>query len=338
MARFTVYHTMSTSPPPVETEALAKIDGEVRPLGSSHSAAELATLMTDADGILVGLAPITAEVINSMPDCKVIVRYGVGVDNVDLDAATEQGVIVAHVPDVHREEVANHTLMLLLAVARTLIPQDRLIREGGWSAGPRRPTPQFYGQTVGLVACGPIAQAFARRAKVLSMRVIGYDPYVDPGRTEAAGIELIPSLADLLEQSDFVSVHAPTTDETRHMIDAAAFAQMKDTAYLVNTARGPVVDGAALVEALQSGAIAGAGLDVHEPEPLPKDSPLRGMENVVLTPHSAYYSDHATGILIRRSAESAVHVLTGHWPRFVANKAVLDRLDLKPCPDPPQHA
>lgn len=335
MARFTVYHTMATAPPPVETEALAKIDGEVRAIGSGNSAAELATMMSDADAILVGLAPITADVIAGMPQCKVIVRYGVGVDNVDLEAATEHGVVVAHVPDVHREEVANHTLMLLLAVARKLIPQDRLIREGGWSSGPLRPTPQFYGQTVGLVACGHIAQAFARRATAMSMRVIGYDPYVDRARAKAAGIELIPALADVLAQSDFVSVHAPTTDETRHMIDAAAFAQMKDSAYLVNTARGPVVDGAALIEALESGAIAGAGLDVHEPEPLPEDSPLRGMDNVVLTPHSAYYSDHATGILIRRSAESAVHVLTGHWPRFVANKGVLDRLDLQPCPDPP---
>lgn len=335
MARFTVYHTSATSLPPVEHEAASTIDADLRIIEPGKSATELATLMPDADCLLVGLAPITAEVLAGAPNCKVVVRYGVGVDNVDLDAATAQGVVVAHVPDVHRREVANHTIMLLLAATRKLIPQDRAIREGGWSIGPLAPTPRLYEQTIGLVACGHIAREVAKRARAMSMRVIGYDPYVDRALSEDAGIEMIDSLPDLLAQSDVVSVHAPTTDETRHMLNAAAFAQMKDSAYLINTARGPVVDGAALIEALQSRAIAGAGLDVHEPEPLPVDSPLRGMDNVVLTPHSAYYSDYATGILIRRAAESMVHVLTGHQPRFVANKAVLDTLDLKPCPDPP---
>ena len=335
MARFTVYHTSAITVPRVEQEAVAALDGELRIIAPGKSAAELATVMPDADCMLVGLAPITAEVLAGAPNCKVVVRYGVGVDNVDLDAATAQGVVVAHVPDVHRREVANHTIMLLLASTRKLIPQDRAIRAGGWSIGPLAPTPRLYEQTLGLVACGHIAREVAKRAHAMSMRVIGYDPYVDRKLTDEAGIEMIDALPDLLAQSDVVSIHAPTTDETRHMIDAAAFAQMKDTAHLINTARGPVVDGAALVQALQSGAIAGAGLDVHEPEPLPVDSPLRSMDNVVLTPHSAYYSDYATGILIGRAAESMVHVLTGHWPRFVANKGVLGKLDLKPCPDPP---
>ena len=150
----------------------------------------------------------------------------------------------------------------------------------------------------------------------------------------AAGIELLPSLEAVLSQSDVVSVHAPHTPETEHMIDAAALARMKPSAYLLNTARGPVIDEAALIAALQSGAIAGAGLDVFEQEPMTTDNPLRSMDNVVLTPHTAYYSDHASATIIRRAAESMAHVLTGHWPRFVANKGVLGKLDLKPCPDP----
>lgn len=335
MAKFTVYHTARTEMPPVEHEILSAIDADIRLIAPGKSPAELASLMPDADGVFVVYAPITAEVLDGMPNCKVVVRYGVGVDTLDLDAATERGVICAHVPDVHRREVANHALMLMLAVTRKLIRQDRAIRAGGWTIDGLAPTPELYGQTLGLVACGPIARLMAERGRALSMRVVGYDPYEDPARVAAAGIELQPSLEAVLSQSDVVSVHAPHTPETEHMIDAAALARMKPSAYLLNTARGPVIDEAALIAALQSGAIAGAGLDVFEQEPMTADNPLRSMDNVVLTPHTAYYSDHASATIIRRAAESMAHVLTGHWPRFVANKGVLGKLDLKPCPDPP---
>ncbi len=335
MAKFTVYHTGRTDMPPAEQEILSAIDAEIRLVAPGKSPAELASLMPDADAVLVVYAPITADVLDGMPNCKVVVRYGVGVDTLDLDAATERGVICAHVPDVNRHEVANHALMLMLAVTRKLIVQDRAMRAGGWTIGSLAPTPSLYEQTLGLVACGPIARLLAERGRALSMRVIGYDPYADPARAAAAGIELLPSLEAVLSQSDVVSVHAPHTPETEHMIDAAALARMKPSAHLLNTARGPVIDEAALIAALQSGTIAGAGLDVFEHEPMAADNPLRSMDNVVLTPHTAHYSDRSRATVSRRVAESAAHVLTGHWPRFVANKGVLAKLDLKPCPDPP---
>lgn len=337
MPAFTVYHS-DASPAfgdySIEREQLARIDAELRLIEPRKPASELATLMTDADAVIVGGAPITAEVLESMPNCKVVVRYGVGVDTLDLDAATARGVICAHVPDFCMEEVGNHALMLMLATVKKLVPLDRAVRDGTWRPGPLAPMAHLHGQTLGLVACGHIAQALAKRAAALSMRVIGYDPYVPKDAARAAGIELVATLDDLLAASDIVSVHAPLTPETRHIIGADALAKMKPTAYLINTSRGPTVDEAALIAALQQGQIAGAGLDVFEKEPLAADSPLTGMDNVVLTPHSASYSDYAFRLLSRRVGESVVDVLSGHWPRFVANGAVRDQLDLEPTLHP----
>ena len=338
MAQFTVYHSdisLGFGDYPIEREILAGIDAELHLLQPGKSAEELTTLLADADAVLVRAAPMNAHLLASLPKCKVVVRYGVGVDTLDLDAATENGIICAHVPDFCMEEVSNHALLLMLAAVRKLVPMDRTIREGGWRPETLAPMQHLHGQTLGLVAAGNIAQAFAKRALALSMRVIAYDPYLEPAAAERAGIELIATLDELLQQADVVSVHAPLTPQTRHIIDADALAKMKPTAYLINTSRGPTVDEAALIAALQEGRIAGAGLDVFEKEPLPLESPLRRLDNVVLTPHSASYSDHAFRLLSRRVADSAVHVLSGQWPRFVANKGILKKLDLKPCPDPP---
>lgn len=337
MARFVVYHS-DASPRfgdyQIERDTLAAIDAELRLIPPGQTAAELATLMPDADAVIVGGAPITAAVLDGMPNCKVVARYGVGVDTLDLDAAAARGVICAHVPDFCMEEVGNHALLLMLAAVKKLVVLDRTVRAGTWRPPTLAPMQHLHGQTLGLVACGNIAQAFAKRAHALSMRVIGYDPYLDPARAQAAGIELVPTLGDLLAQSDVVSVHTPLNPETRHVINAETLAAMKPSAFLINTSRGPTVDQAALVDALQRGRIAGAGLDVFEEEPLPADSPLLALDNVTLTPHSASYSDEAFRLLSRRVAQSAVHVLSGQWPRFVANPAVRARLDLAPCPDP----
>ncbi len=338
MPAFTVYHSDASpdfSDFSIERDALAAIDAELRLIEPGKSPAQLADLLHDADAVIVTSAPIDAAVMASMPNCKVVVRYGVGVDTLDLDAATTNGIVCAHAPDFCMEEVGNHALLLMLAAVKKLVPLDRAIRDGGWRRGPLGPMQHLHGQTLGLVACGSIGQAFAKRAQSLSMRVIAYDPYIEPAAARAAGIDLVDSLDALLAQSDVVSVHTPLRLETRHLIDAHAFATMKPTAYLINTARGPIVDEAALVDALQRGEIAGAGLDVFEQEPVPADSPLRAMDNVVLTPHSASYSDHAFRLLSRRVAQSAVHVLGGHWPRFVANREIRDKLELEPCPDPP---
>lgn len=338
MATYRVYHSDANpgvfADYPIERQQLRRVDAELELIGANKSAEELATLMTDAHAVIVGSAPITDEVLASMPQCKVVARYGVGLDTLDLDAATEHGVVCAHVPDFCMEEVANHALLLLLSAVKKVVPLDRAVRDGTWRAGSLSPMAHLHGQTLGLVACGNIAQAMAKRARALSMRVIGFDPYVSAEAVETAGIELVPTLEVLLHEADVVSVHAPLTEQTRHIIDAAAFAQMKPSAFLVNTSRGPTVDEEALIEALREGRIAGAGLDVFEHEPLPGDSPLTEMDNVVLTPHSASYSDFAFQLLSRRVGESVVDVLSGHWPRFVANPAIRERLELKPTSHP----
>jgi D-3-phosphoglycerate dehydrogenase len=318
----------------IEREQMARVAGELRLVEPRKPAAELATLMTDADAVIVGGAPITAEVLDSMPNCKVVVRYGVGVDTLDLEAATERGVICAHVPDFCWEEVANHALMLMLATVKNLVPLDRAVRDGTWRPGPLAPMQQLHGQTLGLVAAGHIAQAMAKRGTALSMRVIAFDPYIDPDLAAAAGIEIVPTFDALLAESDVVSVHTPLTEDTRHIIDATALRKMKPTAYLINTSRGPAVDEVALVDALERGEIAGAGLDVFETEPLAASSALTEMDNVVLTPHSASYSDFAFRLLSRRVGESVVDVLSGHWPRFVANQGMLAKADLQPTLHP----
>ena len=334
MSKYTVYHTdIATSTfgdYPIEREILTRGGAELRLIQPHKTADELCTLMADADAIIVSKAPITAAVLDSMPNCKVVVRYGVGLDTLDLDAAAERGVICAHVPDFCAEEVSNHALMLMLAAVKKVVLLDRWVRDGSWRPRSFTPMQHLHGQTLGLIACGNIGRAFARKAQALNMQVLAYDPYCDPAQAQTLGIRLLSNLNELLAQSDIVSVHAPLTGETRHMINAEALAAMKPSAYLLNTARGPIVDQQALIAALQSGQIAGAGLDVFEQEPLPADSPLTSMENVVLTPHSASYSDYAFQLLSRRVAESVIDVLEGYWPRFVANPAVREKVQLKP--------
>ena len=338
MAQFNIYITdrlPEFGDYPTERGILQQLDADVHLLEGGLGPDELARRLADAHAVMIRHAPIDARILAAMPHCRVVVRYGVGVDTIDLDAATQSGIIVAHHPDFCIEEVGNHALLLMLACVKKLIPLHGLIREGGWRPQSLAPMQHLHGQTLGLVACGNIARAFAKRAHALSMRVIGYDPYIDPHLAAAAEIELVPTLDDLLAQADVVSLHTPLTAETRHLIDATALAKMKPTAYLLNTSRGAVIDQAALGDALRDGRIAGAGLDVFETEPPLSDSPLRRLDTVVLTPHTASYSNHAFQLLSGRVADSVVHVLSGHWPRFVANKAILQELDLQPCPDPP---
>jgi D-3-phosphoglycerate dehydrogenase len=307
----------------VERSVIEEAGGELR-LTRASSEDELIENLRDADAVLVTAAQITRRVVEQLPRCKLLVRYGVGLDTLDIPAATDQGVVVAHFPDFCQPEVANHALMLLLACAKKLIPLDRGIREGGWRPGTLSPMQGVTGQTLGLVAFGNIARTFARRAQALDLQVIAYDPFAPDEVFAAAGVERVPTLEALLERSDYVSLHTPLTPQTRHLMGAEQFALMKTSAYLINTSRGPVVKEAALVEVLQSGRIAGAGLDVFEREPLPPDSPLRAMDTVVLTPHSASFSDVAFERMKRRVAEACVDVLVhGLWPEFVPNRAEL---------------
>ena len=286
--------------------------------------------LADADAILMTPRTwITAEVIRGLRRCKVISAAGIGVDKVDVEAATEAGIPVTNVPDIFTEEVADQAFMLLLAVNRKLLYCHQMATSGRWAqayAG-LGSMPKIHGSTLGLVAFGNIARAVARRAQGFGMRVLAYDPFVEPATMTGLGVEP-RSLDDLLRESDFVSVHAPHTKGTHHLMGEAQFALMKRSAVFVNTGRGKVVDEPALIRALEAGAIAGAGLDVLEEEPPDPDNPLLKMSNMVITPHMASYSNEANDARRRRVGQEIAAVLTGKRPRNVVNKSVLERLAL----------
>lgn len=278
----------------------------------------------DCDALLNTYAgPITREVMARMPKCKIIARYGIGVDTIDVEAATEAGIIVTNNPTYCIEEVAEHTMALLLACARKVPFYDRLVRSGRWEVPPGKPIFRLVGRTLGLVGFGNIARQVAVRAAAFGMRVLYSDPFVREGQFSEPGTKM--ELGDMLRESDFVSLHPPLTPETRGMISDDAFSKMKPTAYLINCARGPVVDTAALVRALDAGKIAGAALDTVDPEPLPDPHPLRGRENVILNPHVAWYSEQAMVGLQTGAPSEVRRVLTGQWPVNVVNKSVKGR-------------
>jgi D-3-phosphoglycerate dehydrogenase / 2-oxoglutarate reductase len=275
----------------------------------------------DCDALLNTYAgPITAEVMARMPKCRIIARYGIGVDTIDLVAATQAGIIVTNNPTYCIEEVAEHTMALLLACARKVALYDRLVRGGRWEVPPGKPMFRLSGRTLGLVGFGNIAREVAVRAAAFGMRIVFADPFVKEGQIEAPGKKV--ELDALLRESDFVSVHPPLTPQTRKMINDDVFAKMKATAFLINCSRGPVVDTDALVRALDTKKIAGCALDTTDPEPLPDPHPLRGRENVIVTPHVAWYSEQALVGLQAGAPSEVRRVLTGEWPVNVVNRDV----------------
>jgi D-3-phosphoglycerate dehydrogenase len=312
-----------------ELEALAPIADiiEIR----ADTPAEFAAAAGDLDAIITSWGiRIDQEIIGALKRCVVIGVGGVGVDMVDVEAATAAGIVVTNVPDVFIEEVADHAMMLLLNVARMTPLMQRMAREGQWyEARPilsRRE--RLLGQTLGLYSFGNVARATARRAMAFGMRVITFDPYVSELEVIAAGAEPV-SFGELLERSDYLSVHAPHNAETEHSINAAALRRMKPTAGLINTARGPIVDEAALIEALRDGVIAGAGLDVTEQEPASTDNPLLTMDNVIVTPHIASASTRMRPETRRRVGREVALVLRGRWPMSCVNPTVLPRAVLE---------
>jgi len=275
----------------------------------------------DCDALLNTYAgPVTAEVMAKMPKCRIIARYGIGVDTIDLDAATRAGIIVTNNPTYCIDEVAEHTMALVLACARKVALYDRLVRARRWEVPPGKPMFRLSGRTLGLVGFGNIARQVAARAAAFDMRVLYADPFVAEGRFPPPGKKV--ELAELLQASDFVSLHPPLTAETRRMINTETLSRMKPAAFLINCARGPIVDTDALVRALDAGTIAGCALDTTDPEPLPDPHPLRGRDNVVLTPHVAWYSEQALVGLQAGAPGEVRRVLTGEWPVNVVNPAV----------------
>jgi D-3-phosphoglycerate dehydrogenase len=302
--------------------AVAHVPARVTALPFIGSEEELIDRARDADALIVSATPVTRGAMGALEGLKVVVRTGVGYDVIDVPAATELGVIVVNVPDLWVREVANHAVALLLAWNRKIGPLDRQVHAGVWGGGVPGPhTGSLHGETVGIVGLGNIGSVFARRMAAFETRVIACDPYVDDARFAALGVERV-SLEELAEQSDYVSVHTLLNAETHHLIGEAFFRRMKPTAILVNTSRGPVVDEQALIRALRDKRLAGAALDVWEQEPVGAGHPLLAMDNVIGTPHAAYFSSAAVAQVPRRCGEEVARVLTRERPLNVVNPEV----------------
>ncbi len=279
--------------------------------GQCRTAEDVAALAADADYVITQFAPVSAAAIEEMRRARMIVRYGVGVDNVDLDAAARGGIPVFNVPDYCIDEVADHTLALMLALTRQIVPVALNVRAGRWTTRP--PVHEFHAlrdMTVGVVGCGRIGREVIRRLAPFKARVLAYDPLLEAGAEQAPGCERA-TLDEIWAHSDVVTLHVPSTAETRHLIDGETLARMKDGALLVNVSRGAIVDTAALIAALQSGKVAGAALDVTDPEPIEDDSPLLRMDNVIITSHVASVSAQAARELRARVANTVARAIRG---------------------------
>ena len=317
------------TPTTEQAEELVKVNAEFVAVPSTTED-EVIEAAKDAD-VITGYAHITRRIMERLPKCKAIISGGVGYDAVDVDAATDNNIIVVNNPSPQWciEEVSNHAIALLLICAKKLALLNSYTKQGRWAEAKQAQVPMvsIHGQTLGLVGCGSIGRMTARKAQCFRLRVLGYDPYVDESLAKEHGITLV-SLPELLKESDFISVHTFLSEETRHLMGEKEFKQMKPTAYFINTARGAVVDEPALIKALQEKWIAGAGLDVFEKEPVDADNPLLKMDNVVVTPHSAGYSDVSFKRVRTSVGQEAARVLSGRWPKNVVNKIVKPKVNL----------
>jgi D-3-phosphoglycerate dehydrogenase len=303
-----------------EQAELDAIGATLRPLNVT-SEAEVAAACRDADALLVTYAKIGKVALAGMPKLKIVVRTGVGYDSLDVPAATERKVMVANVPDYCISDLAEHTMALLLTWWRRTAELDQQVRTEGWGR-PLKPVYRLEGKTLGILGMGRMGQAVAARARGFGLKLVGYDPYTPPAAFAAVAVEPV-SLESLLRTSDIVTIHALLSAETRGIICQQTLRQMKPTALIVNTARGGLIVTDDLVRALQEGWIAGAALDVTDPEPLPMGHPLRNLPRVLVTPHAAWYSEEAEPELRRRAARTIVEALRGERPASLLNPEVL---------------
>jgi D-3-phosphoglycerate dehydrogenase / 2-oxoglutarate reductase len=303
--------------------SLDPVERVLRPLGArlslsaSSAVPDILAVARDADALLVCYAKLPGDLIRQLTRCKVIGRTGLGVDNIDLPAARERKIAVTYVPDYCMDEVSDHAMALLLALARKVPYANSLVQGGRWEMAAVAPIHRLKGQRLGLVGFGNIPRALVPKAKAFGLKVLAYDPFVTQDAFASFGVEGA-GFDDLLASSDFVSIHAPLTPQTRGLLNSSALAKMKPGALLINTARGPLIDEKALIDALDSGRLGGAALDVLETEPPPKDSPLIGRPNVVLTPHTAFYSVEALQELQTKCATDVARVLSGLPPVYPA--------------------
>jgi D-3-phosphoglycerate dehydrogenase len=308
----------------IEREILREVDAELIDAEARDAPLEAVLADVDPDGVIVMYADVDADLLDTMPNCRVVSRTGIGFDNVDLDAATERGVYVTNVPDYCIPEVSDHTIALLLALERRIVDYNERVKAGEWDEHAGRTMRRIDGGTLGLIAFGDIAHAVAEKAGAFGMDVIAHDPYLDESDVADTNVTLVDDRAELLAASDAVSLHAPLTPATEGLIGADELAQMKETAFLLNTARGGIVDEDALAEAIRAGDIAGAGLDVLAEEPPNEDSPLLDLDDVILTPHAAYNSAESVVELREKAARNVATTLAGEVPPYVVNEAVLD--------------
>jgi D-3-phosphoglycerate dehydrogenase len=301
-------------------EVLSKVSAELL-LAEKPTAEAIMQVARDADALLVTYAKVTAEMIGEMRRCRIIARFGIGVDNVDIAAATNAGIVVTRVPDYCIDEVSDHTMALLLALARKIPFANSRVHTGRWEMPAVVPIYRLRGSVLGLVGFGRIPQLVAPKAKGFGLKVISYDPFASEETMNNAGVEKV-DFPELVSVSDHISIHCPLVPETNHLFDANVFQRMKPTAYLINTARGSIVDEEALAQALDRGQLAGAALDVLSQEP-PTGSPLLGRDNVILTPHMSFYSAESLVDLQSKAAEEVVRVLTGEVPNNPVNPEAL---------------
>ncbi len=305
----------------IEEYAINELGGNIVFLGDCTDA-EVHLALTEADGIITSLREVTASMIHSAKNCKVISRMGVGYNNINVTTATKQGIFVCNVPDYCIDEVSNHAFTMMMSLGRKLHLANAMVHRGIWDVNQLMPIQDFRNSTLGLLAFGNIAQALAKKAKILGMRVIASDPFASPEIAENLGVSLV-DMETLLAESDFLSLHAPLFPETHHIINATALSKMKKTAYLINTSRGSLIDEVALYDALKHQKIAGAGLDVLEEEPIQKTNPLLELDQILLSPHSAYYSVDSNDTLRKRTATQTALGAMGNIPPNVVNKTLL---------------
>ena len=314
MAKLTVFVTDYTLADEMDLEAHLLAEAGIELVRAQCTTeAEVLAALVECDGIITQWAPVTRAVLERAGRCRAVSRNGIGVDNIDLAAARDLGVAVLNVPAYCVPEVADHALALALALLRKLKPTLRMIDRGEWGVGPLIPIRRLDTLTLGIIGLGRIGTAVAKRAGPFFRQIVACDPFIM--RECFDSVCAVPACHDeVWQEADVITLHVPAQEDTLHLIDAAALARMKDGVYLVNTCRGAVVDTEALVAALRSGKVAGAALDVHEQEPLPPDHPLRTMENVILTPHVAYYSEESTLEARRQTCENLVRFFRGEEP------------------------
>lgn len=305
-----------------ERALLAAAGHELRFETNASTPNQVADAVRGADAVLNCYAPIPTEVTREMRGCRIIARYGIGLDTIDVPVATEAGIIVTNVPDYCIDEVSDHALALILALGRGVVRLDRAVRSGAWSPMDAAPLHRLRGRTLGLVGFGRIARALAAKATAVGFRVVAADPFLAADAIASAGAEPV-DLATLLGSADVVSLHAPLTADTHHLIGRAELAAMRDGAVLVNSSRGGLVDLDALREALAAGHLGGVGLDVLETEPPSPDDPLLARADVIVTPHAAFYSQESVAELQRKAAEQVVEALAGRVPPYAVNAGEL---------------